>query len=58
MREGGLLAWQWSLYGAAHRDRRNLLLHVVTVPLFMAGCLTLLTLPWAGPSALLSLIHI
>ena len=32
-----LLAWQWSDYPAKHRDRVNLLLHVVAVPLFLVG---------------------
>src|ERR1041384_1563663 len=30
-----LLAWQWSDYTAKHRDRGNLLLHAVAVPLFI-----------------------
>ena len=29
-----LLAWQWSDYVAKHRDRENLLIHIVAVPLF------------------------
>lgn len=37
-----LLAWQRSDYPAKHRDRVNLLLHLVAVPLFMAGTLILL----------------
>ena len=37
-----LLAWQWSDYPAKHRDRVNLLLHVVAVPLFLAGTLLLI----------------
>ena len=36
-RKGGLLAWQWSRYPATHRDRRNLLVHALTAPLFLAG---------------------
>lgn len=36
-REGGLLAWQWSRYAATHRDRRNLLVHALTAPLFLTG---------------------
>ena len=36
-----LLAWQWSDYAAKHRDRVNLLLHRVAVPLFQAGTLIL-----------------
>lgn len=36
-----LLAWQWSDYPAKHRDRVNLLLHLVAVPLFLVGTLVL-----------------
>ena len=41
VREGGLLKWQWSGYPEFHRDRRNLLLHLVTVPLFWLALLSL-----------------
>jgi uncharacterized membrane protein YGL010W len=34
------LAWQWSDYPAKHRSRVNLVIHIVAVPLFMLGCLT------------------
>jgi hypothetical protein len=37
-----LLAWQWSDYAAKHQNRLNLLLHIVTVPLFQIGSLILL----------------
>jgi hypothetical protein len=37
----GLLAWQWSLYRDGHRDRRNLALHLATVPMFLAGTLAI-----------------
>ena len=37
----GLLAWQWSDYAAKHRDRGNLLLHVVVVPVFQLGTVIL-----------------
>lgn len=51
-REGGLIAWQWRGYADNHRDRSNLLLHIVAVPAFIAGvlaCLRLLTLgQWLG----------
>jgi hypothetical protein len=50
-REGGLLRWQWSLYPAAHRDRRNLAVHLITAPLFVAGTCVLLASPvlgWVG----------
>jgi phage terminase small subunit len=36
-----LLAWQWSDYTAKHRDRGNLLLHAVAVPLFWLSTLLL-----------------
>ncbi len=32
-----LLAWQWGLYAAGHRDRLSLLLHIATAPLFWVG---------------------
>lgn len=53
-RPEGLLAWQWSLYTDNHRDRRNLLLHALSVPCFHLGTLLLATSPltslvWALP---------
>lgn len=48
-REAGLVAWQWSQYPTGHRDRRNLLAHAATVPLFMAGTLAVALSPAAGP---------
>lgn len=47
-----LLTWQWRLYPDGHRDRRNLLIHAATVPLFDAGTLLALASPWLGPLAL------
>jgi len=44
-----LLAWQWSDYAAKHRDRVNLLLHLVAVPLFQAGTLILVGGSPSGP---------
>ena len=41
-REGGLIAWQWGLYPAGHASRTNLLIHILTVPIFEAGTLVLL----------------
>jgi hypothetical protein len=35
-----LLAWQWRNYQDAHHDRRNLVLHLATQPVFVAGLLT------------------
>ncbi|HUB08796.1 MAG TPA: terminase [Myxococcales bacterium] len=43
-----LLAWQWSLYPSAHADRRNLLIHALTVPFFLAGTLGVLS-AWRSP---------
>ena len=50
-REGGLLKWQWSLYPAAHCDRRNLALHAATAPVFVGGTCALLLSPLAGAAA-------
>jgi hypothetical protein len=36
-REQGFLAWQWSNYPPTHRNRRNLIIHLVTEPLFVLG---------------------
>ena len=36
-----LLAWQWRDYVAKHRDRTNLLIHIVAVPLFQVATLLL-----------------
>jgi len=47
-RAGGLLAWQWSMYPNAHRDRRNLALHAATAPLFVAGGCALVLSLFAG----------
>ena len=46
-----LLRWQWEGYPRYHRSRANLLLHIVVVPLYLAGNLALVlgiaTLAWA-----------
>jgi len=44
-RPRGLLAWQWDAYPKAHRDRGNLLLHVASWPLFVAGLLAVVAWP-------------
>ena len=36
-----LLHWQWSGYPRYHQSRANLLIHIVVVPLFLAGNVTL-----------------
>ena len=38
----GLLAWQWSDYRAKHRDRANLVVHIVAVPLFLLSVIGLI----------------
>lgn len=43
-----LLAFQWSVYSDAHQSRRNLWIHLLSVPVFMAGTLALLASPWLG----------
>jgi len=42
MIRANLLAWQWSDYVAKHRDRGNLLIHIVAVPLFQLATLLLI----------------
>lgn len=37
MKPGELLRWQWEGYARYHRSRANLWLHIVVVPLFLAG---------------------
>lgn len=44
-RSGGLIAWQWGLYPDGHKDRGNLLIHILTVPLFLGGTLALIASP-------------
>ena len=41
-RQGGLVHWQWSLYDRAHTSRKNLVVHAISNPLFLSGCLTIL----------------
>jgi hypothetical protein len=40
-RPGGLLAWQYDRYPDNHTDRRNLVIHLMTVPLFHVGTVAL-----------------
>lgn len=37
MKLGELFRWQWQGYARNHQARSNLLLHIVLVPLFLAG---------------------
>jgi hypothetical protein len=48
-RRGGLLAWQFALYPAGHRDRRNLLVHALSVPFFLGGTIAFSAAPLFGP---------
>ncbi|HEY8072692.1 MAG TPA: hypothetical protein VIF62_01240 [Labilithrix sp.] len=50
-RPDGLLAWQWNLYPRGHTTRANLLIHALTVPLFLGGTLALLASPVLGVAA-------
>ena len=43
-----LLSWQFENYPPGHADRVNLLIHVVTVPLFMLGTLLVVTSPFTS----------
>ena len=46
--DDGLLAWQWSIYKENHRDRINLLVHILTVPVFMLGTCAVAGAPFVG----------
>jgi len=55
----GFLAWQWRLYRDNHHDRANLVIHLVTQPVFVAGVAATIAAPlvalWlfaAGPAAM------
>lgn len=43
-----LMKWQWGLYPDGHQHRTNLALHIVTVPVFQAGTLMLLSGVFTG----------
>lgn len=55
-RPAGLLDWQFASYAGSHQNRRNLALHLVAVPVFMAGTLAVLASPavslWLAPIGL------
>ena len=58
-RSAGLLAWQLEGYPRNHTDRRNLIIHVVTVPIFWAGTVALLASPlawWLAPAGLVAAV--
>lgn len=50
MNTGEMMAWQWRTYPDNHRDRTNLIIHIVAVPLFLLGNLGVI-----GALALLSI---
>jgi hypothetical protein len=54
-RTGGLLAWQRAGYPVGHTQRRNLILHALTVPLFWAGTLDSIAAPLLRAWAMLPL---
>lgn len=41
MSVGELLQWQWAGYPRYHRSRANLFIHIVAVPIFLAGTIAL-----------------
>jgi hypothetical protein len=43
-----LLSWQWQGYPANHVTRANLVLHIITVPAFLAGLAAALASPVLG----------
>ena len=50
-----LLEWQWSDYALKHRNRTNLLLHIVAIPLFDVATIVLVAAAmsrWVGVAAL------
>ena len=47
-REQGFLRWQWDHYERVHTQRLTLVVHLLTVPLFLCGTLALLTAPFVG----------
>ena len=55
-----LIARQWYFYPTSHRDRTNLVVHLLTVPLFMAGTLVIplaiVVSPWLAPAGIASMI--
>lgn len=46
--KSGLLQTQWAHYGEAHNDMKNLIIHVVTVPIFMGGGVLVALAPFAS----------
>jgi len=44
-----LLSWQWQGYAANHMVRSNLVLHLVTTPVFVAALAATVAAPITGP---------
>jgi hypothetical protein len=55
-RGASLLAWQWSIYATGHADRRNLVVHALTVPVFLAGSCALFLSPILASGAAVACI--
>lgn len=47
-RSPSLLAWQWNGYATYHGSRRNLLIHLLTQPIFVMGFFAVLGAPFGG----------
>jgi hypothetical protein len=47
-RSPSLLAWQWNGYATYHGSRRNLVIHLLTQPIFVMGFFSLLGSPFGG----------
>jgi hypothetical protein len=45
-RQTQLLAWQWEGYPDFHGNKRNLMIHAITNPLFLFGVLSIVTCPF------------
>ncbi|NMM39420.1 terminase [Pseudoalteromonas arctica] len=59
MRFSEIIKWQWEGYSKFHQSRKNLLIHIVFVPLFVIGFASfLLSLLWCDLSSALSSLFI
>lgn len=47
-RSPNLIAWQWNGYPEFHGNKKNLLLHAVSNPLFLLGTLSVITVPFTS----------
>lgn len=48
MKSQSLLARQWSDYERVHHDRRNLVLHAISNPIFLGGSVALIASPFVS----------